>query len=258
MEGNMSGLKNKIVVLTGASRGIGAATALEMAPDGPHLVLCARSAEACAETKAAVETLGATAECHGFDVADTAATSAFIDGIVAEHGRIDVLINNAGLGYMGSVQDIPPADYLEVLQVNVLGPYNLISAVLPAMTEKNSGTIINLTSARAFIPDRFYGAYCSSKAALLSMTQCLHYDLEDSDVQIFAVSPGFTQTDMVEAIYSNSEFRAAALTIDQGQPPERPAKVVAWFAREAPTDLAGKHNQIQFNDLSLRAGLESA
>jgi hypothetical protein len=62
---------------------------------------------------------------------------------------------------------------------------------------------------------------------------------------------------MVEAIYSNSEFRAAALTPDQGQPPERPAKVLAWLAREAPADLAGQHNQIQFNDLTRRAGIEN-
>lgn len=253
----MSSLKNKIVVLTGASRGIGAAAAREMAPDGPHFILCARTVEANDETRAAVEALGATAECHGFDVADTAECQAFIDGILAEHGRIDILINNAGLGFMGSVQDVPPADYLEVLKVNVMGPYNLIAAVLPSMTEKNSGAIINITSARAYIPDRFYASYCSSKAALLSMTQCLHYDLEDSDVNIFAFSPGFTQTDMVDAIYSNSEFRAAALTPDQGQPPERPAKVLAWLARETPADLAGKHNEIQFNDLTRRAGIEN-
>lgn len=253
----MSGLKDKIVILTGASRGIGAAVAREMAPDGPHLILCARTAEACEETKAAVEALGATPECHGFEVADTEVTKAFIDDVVARHGHVDVLINNAGLGFMGSVQDVPPPAYHEVLQVNVLGPYNLIAAVLPHMTARDSGTIINVTSARAFIPDRYYAAYCSSKAALLSMTQCLHYDLEDSAVQIFALSPGFTQTDMVEAIYSNSEFRAAALTPDHGQPPERPAKVLAWLAREAPADLAGQHNQIQFNDLTRRAGIEN-
>jgi 3-oxoacyl-[acyl-carrier protein] reductase len=252
----MSNLKDKIVILTGASRGIGAAAALEMAPDGPHLVLCARTAEACETTRAAVEALGATAECHGFDVANTEATKAFIDSVVAEHKHVDVLINNAGIGFMGSVQDVPPTSYHEVLQVNVLGPYNLIAAVLPHMTDRDVGTIINVTSARAFIPDRFYAAYCSSKAALLSMTQCLHYDLEDSEVKIFALSPGFTQTDMVEEIYSNSEFRAAALTPDQGQPPKRPAKVLAWFAREAPADLTGKHNQIQFNDLTRRAGIE--
>jgi len=253
----MGSLKDKVVVLTGASRGIGAAAARELAKDGAHLVLCARSAEACAETKAAVEAAGATAEAHGFNVADFDAAKAFVDGVVADHGRIDVLINNAGAGLMGSVADVPPDAYLEVLKINVMGPYNLISAALPSMTGRDAGTIINITSARAFIPDRFYAAYCSSKAALLSMTQCLHFDLEDSNVKIFALSPGFTQTDMVDAIYSDPQFRQAALTPDQGQPPERPARVLAWLAREAPADLAGVHNQIQFNDLTRRAGIES-
>ena len=105
-------------------------------------------------------------------------------------------------------------------------------------------------------PDRFYAAYCSSKAALLSMTQCLHFDVQDTGIKIYAFSPGFTQTDMVQEIYSNDVFRQAVLTPDQGQPPERPAKVLTWLAREAPDDLAGQHVQVQFNDIGLRAGLE--
>lgn len=252
----MASLKDKIVVLTGASRGIGAATARMLAEDGPVLILCARTAEANAETKAAVEAIGASAESHGFDVADAAAAKAFVDDVVARHGRIDVLINNAGSGKMGSVADVPPADYLAVQQVNVMGPYNMIYAALPSMLARDAGTIINLTSARAFLPDRYYAAYCSSKAALLSMTQCLHFDVADTGVKIFAFSPGFTQTDMVQEIYSNDVFRQAALTPDQGQAPERPAKVLTWLAREAPGDLAGQHVQVQFNDIGLRAGLE--
>ena len=253
----MASLQDKIVVLTGASRGIGAASARVLAEDGPTLILCARTADANAETKAAVEAIGATAESHGFDVADAAAAKAFVDDVLARHGRIDVLINNAGSGKMGSVADVPPEEYLAVQRINVMGPYNMIYAALPSMLERDAGTIINLTSARAFIPDRFYAAYCSSKAALLSMTQCLHFDLADSGVKIFAFSPGFTETDMVRDIYANKVFRQAALTPDQGQPPERPAKVLTWLAREAPDDLAGQHVHLQFNDLSRRAGLES-
>ena len=252
----MASLKNKVVVLTGASRGIGAATARMLAADGPTLILCARSAVANADTKAAVEAIGATAESHGFDVSDAAAAKAFVDDVLARHGRIDVLINNAGSGKMGSVADVPPADYLAVQRINVMGPYNMIYAALPSMLERDAGTIINLTSARAFLPDRFYAAYCSSKAALLSMTQCLHFDVQDTGIKIYAFSPGFTQTDMVQEIYSNDVFRQAVLTPDQGQPPERPAKVLTWLAREAPDDLAGQHVQVQFNDIGLRAGLE--
>ena len=248
---------DRVIVLTGASRGIGAAAAREMAEPGVTLALCARSAEACNETRAAVEARGATASTHGFEVGDEAQARAAIDDILARHGRIDVLINNAGSGAMGSLDEVPPARFAEIHRVNVMGPYSLICAVAPSMIARGAGAIINVTSARAFMPDRYYAAYCSSKAALLSMTQCLAYDFEGTGVKIYALSPGFTQTDLVLEIYSRPEFRAAALTPDQGQPPERPAKLMAWLARETPDDLVGKHIEIQFNDITLRAGLES-
>ena len=253
----MANSGNKVIVLTGASRGIGAAAAREMAAPGVTLALCARSAEACDDTKAAVEALGATASTHGFEVGDEAQARAAIEAILAQHGHIDVLINNAGSGAMGSLEEMPPARFAEIQRINVMGPYNLICAAAPAMVARGSGAIINITSARAFMPDRFYAAYCSSKAALLSMTQCLAYDFDGTGVKIYALSPGFTQTDLVLDIYSRPEFRNAALTPDQGQPPERPAKLMAWLAREQPDDLVGKHIEIQFNDITLRAGLEN-
>jgi NAD(P)-dependent dehydrogenase (short-subunit alcohol dehydrogenase family) len=248
---------NRVIVLTGASRGIGAAAARELAEPGVTLALCARSEAGCAETKAAVEALGAATSVHGFEVADEAQARAAIADIQALHGHIDVLINNAGTGVMGSLEEVPPTRFAEVQRINVMGPYNLICAAAPAMVARGSGAIINITSARAFMPDRFYAAYCSSKAALLSLTQCLAYDFEGPGVKIYALSPGFTQTDLVDEIYARPEFRNAALTPDQGQPPERPAKLLAWLARELPDDLIGKHIQIQFNDITLRAGLES-
>lgn len=252
----MAAAENHVIMLTGASRGIGAAAARLMARPGVTLALCARSADALTGTRQAVEAAGAKASVHGFEIADEAQCRAAVDEIVAQHGRIDVLVNNAGIGVMGSMEEIPPARFAEVLQINVMGAYNLICAASPAMVARGSGTIVNITSARAFMPDRFYAAYCASKAALLSLTQCLAYDFEDSGVKIYAVSPGFTQTDLVDEIYSRPEFRNAALTPDQGQPPERPATLLAWLVREQPADLVGKHIEVQFNDISLRAGLE--
>ncbi len=253
----MTNLKDKVVVLTGASRGIGAATARSLAKDEPILILCARTKAANKKTITDVEKIGAKSENHGFDVSDPSQVNKFVDDIIERYGRIDVLINNAGTGKMGSVKDITPEEFLIVQKTNVMGPYNMIYASLPSMLTNDSGIIINLTSARAFIPDKFYAAYCSSKAALLSMTQCLHFDLKKTNVKIFAFSPGFTDTDMVREIYSNDEFRQAALTDSNGQSPERPAKVISWLAREAPEKLRGQHVQIQFNDISLRSGLEN-
>ena len=139
----MASLKDKIIVLTGASRGIGAAAARELATDGAHLVLCARSADACAETKAAVEALGATAEVHGFEVADFDAAKSFVDGVLADHGRIDILINNAGTGLMGSVADVKPDAYLEVLKINVMKQSVLVDLqVRPLCLQQNKWVLI--------------------------------------------------------------------------------------------------------------------
>ncbi len=253
----MTNLKDKVVVVTGASRGIGAASSKLIAADKPKLILCAQSAEAIHETKISAESLGAKVETYGFDVSDAKASKNLVDTIIEQHGHIDVLINNAGSGKMGSVEDMTPDVFQDVHKINVMGPYNMIHAVLPSMIESDCGTIINLTSARAFIPGRYYAAYCSSKAALISMTQCLNIDLEGTKIKIYAFSPGFTDTDMVRDMYSNKKFKASALTTTNGQAPERPAKVLSWLARNAPDDLVGKHVQIQFNDISLRAGLEN-
>ena len=252
----MPSLKDKVVVLTGASRGIGAATARLLAEDGPMLILCARTVEANAETKSAVEAIGAGAEVHGFDIADGAAAKALVDDVVNRHGRIDVLINNAGIIKMGSVADLAPKDFQAVHRVNVMGAYGMIHAALPTMLEHGSGTIINLTSARAFNPSQYWAAVCSSKAALISLTQCLHFDVKDSGIRAFAFSPGFTHTDMIEEIYASDALRQTGHARNQGQPVERPARVLAWLAREAPEDLAGQHVNLRFDDISRRAGLE--
>ena len=163
----------KVAFVTGASRGIGAASSKLIAADKPKLILCAQSAEAIHETKISAESLGAKVETYGFDVSDAKASKNLVDTIIEQHGHIDVLINNAGSGKMGSVADMTPDVFQDVHKINVMGPYNMIHAVLPSMIESDCGTIINLTSARAFIPGRYYAAYCSSKAALISMTQCL-------------------------------------------------------------------------------------
>jgi NAD(P)-dependent dehydrogenase (short-subunit alcohol dehydrogenase family) len=252
----MATLKDKVVVLTGASRGIGAATARMLAEDRPKLILCARTAEANAETKRAVEALGATAETHGFDLADGQATHAMIDDVVSRHGHIDVLINNASAFKLGSVAELAPDDFQAVYQVSVMGAYNTIHAALPSMLERGAGTIINLTSVRAFNPSQYWAAICSSKAALISMTQCLHFDVKDSGIRVFAFSPGFTRTDMIEELYASDVFRSTGHRRSAAQPPERPAKVLAWLAREAPEDLAGQHVPIRYDDIGRRAGLE--
>ena len=219
----------------------------------------APTTDANAGTKSAVEAIGATAEAHSFDVAYSEAAKALIDDVVARHGRIDVLINNPGMIILNSIADMPPDDFAAVHRVNLIGPYNMISAALSSMLERGAGTIINLTSRRAFNPSRYWSTVCSSKAALVSMTQCLHQDVKDAGIKVYAFSPGFTQIDMVKDIFASEIYRNSERAGDQVKsPPERPAKVLTWLAREAPTNLAGEHVEVRFDDIGKRTGLEDA
>ena len=201
----MSGLKDKIVILTGGSRGIGAATAREMAPDGPHLILCARTAEACEGTKAAVEALGAKAECHGFEVADTEVTKAFIDDIIARHGHVDVLINNAGA--YPTRQQFTQEGFELQFGVNYLGHFLLTHLLLPALQVSGDARIVHLSSIMHHLgkidESTFKGrkkysgtaAYGQSKLANLLFSNALAKRLP-SDITSNAVHPGGVDSDI--------------------------------------------------------------
>jgi len=250
-------LAGKLALVTGASRGIGRATAIALARRGAAVALAARDADGCAGTAAAIRDGGGTiASLHGADLADPRAAAALGKDIVARHGRLDILVNNAGLSALGTADAVAPADLARVLAVNVTAPWALMRTVLPAMKARGSGIIVNLCSARAHMPGKGYGAYCASKAGLLRLTQCLHLELAGSGVQVFAFSPGLTLTDMVRDIYDRADA-PMALPLDAVPPPERAAQVIAWLAGGEAGDLAGHDIAIQFNDITRRAGLEA-
>jgi len=250
-------LAGRLAVITGGSRGIGRAAAVEMAHAGARLVLTARTAAACEAAAEAVRAAGGTvASLHGFDVADIAATEAFAAEVLARHGAVDILVNNAGVGTLGTVEAMAPDEVERMLAINVVGPYTLIRAFLPSMRQRRAGTIINITSARAQMPAAGYGAYCASKAGLMALGRCLALELEGSGVRLVGFSPGFTATDLLDDLYSPANIHLAAIPASAAHPPERPARIIAWLATDAAADLAGKEVAIQWNDITLRAGLE--
>ncbi|MGE0254442.1 MAG: SDR family NAD(P)-dependent oxidoreductase [Alphaproteobacteria bacterium] len=250
-------LAGKLAVVTGGSRGIGRAAAIEMAKAGAKLVLTARTAAACEAAAEAVRAAGgAVASLHGFDVADVAATEAFAAEVQRRHGAVDILVNNAGVGTLGTVEAMAPEELERMLAINVVGPYTLIRALLPAMLARKAGVIINITSARANMPAAGYGAYCASKAGLMALGRCLALELDGTGVRMVGFSPGFTATDMLDDLYSPQNVHLAAIPASAAHPPQRPARIIAWLATDAAADLAGREIGIQWNDITLRAGLE--
>lgn len=157
-------IKGKVVLITGASAGIGRACAQEFARRGAKVVCLAR------RTAEGFDSISA-------DVTDRAAVFAAVEEVKARYGRIDVLVNNAGMGISGSVEDTAYADARAIFDVNFFGALNLIQAVVPVMRDSGGGTIINMSSVAAELSIPFQSFYSATKAAVLSLSQALRSEV---------------------------------------------------------------------------------
>lgn len=189
--------RHRVVIITGASAGIGAATARLFAAAGARLVLAARSREP-------LERLAATlpgAIAAPTDVGDPAQCRALVEMAHARHGRVDILINNAGVGLAGPVIDLSTEDLERSLAVNLFGPLWLMQAVAPLMRAQGQGQIINVSTVLAEQPLPYLGGYAAAKAALERLSETLRMELRGTGVRVTVVRPGSTRT----------EFRARRL-----------------------------------------------
>jgi len=183
--------RNKVVIITGASAGIGAATAQLFAAAGARLVLAARSREPLERLAAALPGRPLVVPT---DVADPAQCRALVSRTLEAHGRSDILINNAGVGLAGPVAELSPADLERALAVDLLGPLLLIQAALPGMRAQGSGQIINVSTVLAAQPLPYLGGYAAAKAALERLSEALRMELRGSGVAVSVVRPGTTRT----------------------------------------------------------------
>ena len=202
-----------VVVITGASAGIGRATAVRFASEGAALVLAARSLERLQrlaerlEQRFAVETL--VVPC---DVRQREQVDALVEAAIARFGRIDVLVNNAGYGLYGRIEDTPEAAFRDVLETNVLGVHHAIRAVLPHMRRQGAGHIVNVGSVVGKRSWPYHGAYAASKFALTGLTQALRGELAGSGVSATLVLPASTDTEFfANAPAYSSEYVPAPL-----------------------------------------------
>ena len=179
----------KVAVVTGASSGIGAATARRLAGEGFRVVLVARRTERIAEL---AKEIGDAASAHTVDVTDRAAVDAF----AATLDRVDVLVNNAG-GAFGadSVEHGDPADWLRMYEVNVLGALHVTQALLPALRASGDGTIVVLTSTAAFVPYEGGGGYVAAKAGEHAIAGTLRLELVGQPIRVVEIAPGMVRTD---------------------------------------------------------------
>jgi NADP-dependent 3-hydroxy acid dehydrogenase YdfG len=235
-------LKGKIVFITGASAGIGAATALAFAAEGARLLLAARRADKLVEVAAAVVNNGAEA-VHTFslDVRDRHAVQKAIDALPAEWAAIDVLVNNAGLSrgleklYQGKIED-----WEEMIDTNVKGLLYVTRAVVPGMVERGRGHVINLGSVAGEMTYPNGAVYCASKAAERAINDGLREDVLGTPIRVTSVDPGMVETDFSLVRFHGDAERAAK--VYQGVKPlvaEDIADVIVWAAsRPAHVNIA--------------------
>ena len=189
-------LHDKIVLITGASRGIGAEAARQLAKRGAHVVLAARSGAALESNAEAIRALGGQASTVELDVTSALSVTRAVARVLAERGRIDVLVNNAGNGgHLAFLVDTDQAQTRAMFDVHVFGAERMTRAVLPSMLAQRAGRIVNVVSTVAYVPMPGAAAYCGAKAAVIAMTQALRGELAHTPIELMLFSPPHTQTE---------------------------------------------------------------
>ena len=195
-------IKNSVVIVTGASAGIGRETALLLARKGAHVWAVARSKDkldaVVEEAAAAGDGRGGSVTAFAGDVAVDEDRAALVDAVTAAHGRVDVLVNNAGLGWMGLVADMPAAQVRRLFEVNVLGLIDLTQRVLPGMIERGHGHIVNVSSIAGWVSVPPLSVYSSTKFAVVGFSDGLRRELVGKGVTVALVNPGPINTGFSE------------------------------------------------------------
>jgi 3-oxoacyl-[acyl-carrier protein] reductase len=229
----MKPLENKIALVTGAARGIGQAIALQLASDGADLALCDVKVEWLAETAAKVQALGRRAQTYAMDVANGAAVGEAVTKVAADFGRIDVLVNNAGITRDTLLMRMTEEDWDAVLDINLKGAFLVTKAVVKYMMKQRSGAIVNIASVVGIMGNAGQANYTASKAGLIALTKTTAKELGSRNVRVNAVAPGFIRTAMTEKLSEQAKDAMLRL-VPLGRPgePEDVAKAVAFLASD--------------------------
>lgn len=187
-----------MVIVTGASSGIGAATAVACGREGMRVTLAARRPDRLARVAEAVHAAGGQVRVVPTDVGDEAAVRALVDGTVDEWGRVDVLVNNAGIGLLAAVGQMRATDFERILRVNFLGAVYATLAALPHMRRQGSGHVVNVASIVGKRASPFRSAYVASKFALVGLSEALRMELRRDGIHVTCVCPIGTATEFFE------------------------------------------------------------
>ena len=252
----MDELKGNTAIITGASRGIGAATARELAGLDVNVVLLARSEIEIADIADEIEKAGGKAVAIVCDVARYGDVEAAVDVTLARFGRLDILVNNAGLiEPIAHLVESNPAAWDLVVDVNLKGVYHGLRAALPVMVGQGAGVVVNISSGAATSTMEGWSHYCATKAAVLSLTRCADEEVGDKGVRIVGLSPGTVATHMQVAIRASGINPVSQLDPSVHIPPEWAARAIAWLASDAAADIRGEDFVLREEANRRRVGL---
>ena len=198
-------------IITGASSGIGRATAIAFAKAGIDICLVSRSQSKLDEVASLIESDGGKVKILPLDLTDLSAVAGEIAKIVEEFAGIDILVNNAGLGYTNLLRETPLADWQKVLDLNVTSVFQCIQGVLPTMRKQGSGTIVNVASIAATNPFPEWGTYAVSKSALVTLSQCLAMEERGNGIRVTCVNPGAVNTPIWDTDTVNADLNRSAM-----------------------------------------------
>jgi 3-oxoacyl-[acyl-carrier protein] reductase len=250
----MSSLDSKVIIVTGASRGIGAAAATALAKAGATVVLTARDKTL---TEQVAHAIGPAASAHPCDVSDYEAVAALVAATKSRFGRLDALINNAGvIEPIASIAESDPAAWARNIEINLIGAYHAIRAVLPGMLADGGGTIVNVSSGAAIRPLEGWSAYCSAKAGLHMLTGAIALETAGKGIRVFGFQPGTTDTDMQVLIRASGVNPVSQILRANLTPVAHPAAAIVYLCTPAADDLNGQ--EFSLRDEAFNARLELA
>ncbi len=260
MSDQVGELAGKVAIVTGASRGIGAATARELARQGAAVVLTARSADEIGEvadeiTAGGGQALAVTGDITRYD--DVAAVVArALDGF----GGLDILVNNAGaIEPIAHLADTDPGAWSQVVDINLKGVYHGLRAAIPVMLgndgDGSGGVVVNISSGAAVSPLEGWSHYCASKAAVLMLTRCAHVEYASQGIRVVGLSPGTVATEMQVAIKASGINPVSEMDPSAHAPVEWPARAIAWLCTDAAADCAGDDFRLRDPENMRRIGL---
>lgn len=238
-------MKNKVVMITGASKGLGRALTLAFAKEGSRLAICSRSVESLRKVKYEAENLGAEVLAVTGDISKSRDVERFIAMAEEAYGHIDVLINNAsilGPSPMPLLLDYPEEDFAEVMRVNSISPFLVTRRVIPGMLERNEGSIINVTSEAGHTGYAGWGAYGISKFAVEGLTQTWADELSETNVRVNMIDPGEMDTEMHHLAVPNCDYPLAK--------PEDIVDIFLYLASDKSAGINGQRFEAQSGEVS--------